>query len=346
MADPTRTLESAFQARVRKVYHRIGFTKGYNFVLWLIFVGALFGFALSRLHYIDFWGVFCNPNRKRGTGAIPGECFYYTRPGRYQIGIILHLATVLPASFLACFQFVPVIRRKLMIFHRINGYIVNILSVAGTVGAIMIARRAAGGGFDTQAFVGVLATAFVGAIIMATINIKKLQIDQHRAWMIRAWAYGGVIITTRIAMITSAMLISKVGGFYYAQPCDKINFTLGGQDRTMALYPQCAPFFSGENLVQHAVVLAKYRGGNIMEIATVLNVCFGPSAWLATAIHAFAAELYLGATTAEQDRLKNVSYQRQLKAGMKNPGDAGVTAERFGDAKKWTPKMAASKVNE
>lgn len=187
----------------------------------------------------------------------------------------------------------------------------------------MIAGRAAGGGFDVQTFVGVLAIAFVGSLVLAIINVRRLQIDQHRAWMIRAWAYGGVIITTRIAMFLGVLVISSVGGYYLAQPCDKINFTLKGEDITMALYPQCAAFFSGENLDQVAVVKANYFGSNIMEIGTALNVAFGPAAWVAMALHAFAAELYLRLTPAEHDRLKNVSYQLQLKASMKNPGNAG-----------------------
>jgi hypothetical protein len=33
-----------------------------------------------------------------------------------------------------------------------------------------------------------------------------------------------------------------------------------------------------------------------------------------------------------------VSYEKQLEAGMKNPGYAGLTAERIGDADPWIPK--------
>lgn len=58
--------------------------------------------------------------------------------------------------FLACFQFVPAIRYKLLIFHRINGYVVIVLSVLANVGALMIARRAFGGLLSTQVGVGVL----------------------------------------------------------------------------------------------------------------------------------------------------------------------------------------------
>jgi hypothetical protein len=43
-------------------------------------------------------------------------------------------------------------------------------------------------------------------------------------------------------------------------------------------------------------------------------------------------------TPRETERLRQVSYEKQLEAGMKNPGSAGFTAERFGDADPWISK--------
>jgi hypothetical protein len=40
-------------------------------------------------------------------------------------------------------------------------------------------------------------------------------------------------------------------------------------------------------------------------------------------------------TPRETQRLRQVSYEKQLEAGMKNPGSAGFTVERFGDADPW-----------
>jgi hypothetical protein len=37
------------------------------------------------------------------------------------------------------------------------------------------------------------------------------------------------------------MVITAMGDYYVAEPCDKINFAIGGQDATLAAYPQCAP---------------------------------------------------------------------------------------------------------
>lgn len=174
---------------MRKVYHPIGFKKGYNFTLWFILIGALFGFSLSRLIYLDFDNRFC-PKESRGpNSAAPGECYTYKTKPLYLIGIKLHLFTILPAALLVCFQFVPAIRYRLLLFHRINGYLVITLSLIGTVGALMIARVSFGGTIATQIVCGLLSIMFLGSMGIALYNIKMLQLEQHRAWMMRAWVY-------------------------------------------------------------------------------------------------------------------------------------------------------------
>lgn len=42
----------------RKLYSRLGFGHGYNFVLFVILVGALMGFVLARLQYLNIDGIF------------------------------------------------------------------------------------------------------------------------------------------------------------------------------------------------------------------------------------------------------------------------------------------------
>lgn len=181
---------NGFHKLARRVFNAVGFTKGYNFGLWFIFTGALMGFTLARLPFLNFYGFFCGPANKVPINlhTPPGECYYYLR-GHTKIGILLHLATVLPAAFLACFQFVPVIRHRLLLFHRVNGYIILVLSLVSTAGAFMLVRRAFGGQPETQIYLSLLGIMFLFAIGMAYISIKRLDIRQHRAWMLRAWFY-------------------------------------------------------------------------------------------------------------------------------------------------------------
>ena len=72
------------------------------------------------------------------------------------------------------------------------------LLLLSNVGALMIGRHSFGGGFESQLLVGLLAIMTTGGAFLAYYNIKRLQIDQHRAWMIRTWFYAGSIITLRL----------------------------------------------------------------------------------------------------------------------------------------------------
>lgn len=47
-------------------------------------------------------------------------------------------------------------------------------------------------------------------------------------------------------------------------------------------------------------------------------------------------------TPVEAERLRKISYQKQLEAGMRHPGRAGLTSDRLGDAEKWYPGPSAS----
>lgn len=140
--------------------------------------------CLARLKFIDFHGTMCG----EGVGkTLPGECYWYKKSLFAELGIRIHLMGVLPAGILAVLQFIPALRRKSMTFHRVNGYISTVLVTIGTIGGFMIARDAVGGGMDTQVGVWVLGIVTTIELGIAMWNIKKLQIDQHRAWMLRAW---------------------------------------------------------------------------------------------------------------------------------------------------------------
>ncbi|KAK1982063.1 hypothetical protein LZ30DRAFT_591353 [Colletotrichum cereale] len=334
MVQPTRPPANGFVAATRKLYNPLGFSKGYNFVLFFIFFGALMGFTLARFQYLSF-DTFCK-------GAAPGECFHYQK-GHEKAGIIIHLAGILPAGFLACFQFVPVIRHKALLFHRLNGYIIISLSLVGTAGAFMIARNAFGGGLEVQAGVGLLGIMFVGSLTLAYVNIKRLQIEQHRAWMLRAWFYAGSIITLRLVQFISATLISTIGTYYAARPCDQVAYMVGDTSRTLELYPDCAAFFSGANPSQQTIVHAALATAtSAAEAGAAISLPFGMAIWLALAVHAIGIEIYLRLTPAEAERLRNVSYKRQLEAGMNPAGRAGLTADRIGDSEKWQPQRKPS----
>ena len=64
-----------------------------------------------------------------------------------------------------------------------------VLSVAGTIGVFLMLRNTMGGAPSVQAASGMLGIIFLVSLILAYVNVKRLQIEQHRAWMLRSWAY-------------------------------------------------------------------------------------------------------------------------------------------------------------
>lgn len=152
-------------------------------------------------------------------------------------------------------------------------------------------------------------------------------------------------------MIIAAMIISNKG-HYIVWPCAKIAATISGYIGLVSAYPACASYADGSNLAQVSAILADMGGASAANAGAALNVNFGMALWLAFAIHAVGIEIYvrqplyftgdmtlihlqLHLTPREAERLKQVSYTRQLEADMRNPGSAGLTADRLGDAKAW-----------
>lgn len=140
--------------------------------------------------FLNF-SIYCpESNEANGTStAAPGECYWYKSFQRYKVGILLHLVGVLSAGLLAVFQFTPFIRHKWIMIHRVTGYASLLLYIVGTAGAFMIARHAFGGGLDVQLWVYFIGFSTLVCFAISYINIKKLQIEQHRAWMLRGWFY-------------------------------------------------------------------------------------------------------------------------------------------------------------
>ena len=86
------------------------------------------------------------------------------------------------------------------------------------------------------------------------------------------------------------------------------------------------------------VVVPAVNNGQPECLAALMHTTFGMSLWVALVLHAVGIEVYLRLTPRETERLRQVSFEKQLERGMKRPGMAGLVVERFGDADEWKPK--------
>ena len=297
----------------------------------VIFAGATVGFTLARLSYLNISG---NASHSFANGASPGE-WYWSSKGIHRVGITLHLVTILPAGLLMVWQFVPIIRHKFLIVHRINGYLIILLVLCSNVGAVMVVRRAFGGTITTQAATGVLAIISTISICMAYYNIKRLQIDQHRAWMLRAMFYLGTIITLRLIMILSALISTKMSDYYTTMTCGELLAIYNSDSAKLnGFYPQCGQ--PGSTADTRVIVRALF-GNQPEQIGAALRISFGMAMWLALFLHLVGVEIYLGLTPRESNRLRQVSYEKQIERGLTPAGSAGLTSDRWGDADAWKP---------
>lgn len=147
-------------------------------------------------------------------------------------------------------------------------------------------------------------------------------------------------------MIISAQIISAAGDFWSVQNCVKLLDVIGDAQTLVEQYPSCSSLVNDGNLKAIAAVNANF-GGSTVELMSAMNISFGMAGWLATSLHAIGVEVYvsnlfgvlvvcasangeqLHLTPKESERLRQVSYQRQLEAGFKNAGHAGLVARHF-----------------
>ncbi|KAF2878491.1 hypothetical protein BDV95DRAFT_601130 [Massariosphaeria phaeospora] len=331
---------SGHAARYAKVYGFFGFNRAYNFPLWVIFAGAMLGFSLSRLPELNY-SHFFKEDDMADFGMVPGY-WYYVKSGSFRVGMIMHLATILPAGILMVLQFTPIIRHKFITFHRINGYTVLLLILISNAAACMVLRHNHGGGAriaaqSAEAFLVIITTL---GLSMAWWNIRCKQVDQHRAWMLRTMFYMGTIITSRFMEFAASPIITRIGGYYGVWSCDEIEFLYTQYQLPFPEqdYPQCFLPDGTLNRAFRVAINAAAIETKPEQLSSSLVQPFGALLWICIVVHLIGVEIYLGMTPREAERLRQVSYEKQLEAGFANPGCAGLTADRWGDAEKWTPK--------
>ncbi len=123
-------------------------------------------------------------------------------------------------------------------------------------------------------------------LVLGTSEISFTSLDNQLTHI-----QAGSIITTRIMQII-LLKAFDVHPAHYAMPCCKVDSML--HDRTLTVYPECASFYSGENLQQNAVVRPSLiNPTSAAEAAAALDSTFGMASFLAFFLHSIGLELYV-----------------------------------------------------
>lgn len=235
------------------------------------------------------------------------EYFHYSIPLNKAL-LFVHIAAVLPAGLLAVLQFVPRIRYRSISYHRIAGRTINALLIISMMCAWGIARVSFGGDLSIQLGLYVLGFTILSSMFAGWAAIRRLQIGEHRKWMIRAWGYQMSVVTLRLIMALAMAFVGLTGGYYTTMSCAEVAHSLNDPDLFAREYPQCLPNWSGKP-VTHVSIEAGLDSD--LALAAGTQVTFGMSIWVGLWIHAIGVEYYLFKTKDESERLHEVSTKRQ-----------------------------------
>lgn len=136
-----------------------------------------------------------------GVGA--SASFYFRTPAnpRFADFPLMTALHVIPGGIflaLAPFQLLPSIRRRSIQYHRSAGRVLTALAAITGITSVFIAALIPYAGWSQRIIVTPFAIFFTIAVGMGYWHIRAKRIDQHRAWMIRAFAIGLSIATQRV----------------------------------------------------------------------------------------------------------------------------------------------------
>jgi hypothetical protein len=94
---------------------------------------------------------------------------------------MLHICCILPASILAVFQFLPAIRHRFLLYHRMAGYSIILLVLVSNAGYVIIAPIAMGGDLPTQTFLGFLAIITTTTLALALYGVQYQETTNRSA---------------------------------------------------------------------------------------------------------------------------------------------------------------------
>ena len=130
----------------------------------------------------------------------PNPKSYSPEFAKHPMTTLLHVVPGLLFMVLGPFQFMPKIRRKFPEFHRWSGRVFAIACLPIGISAIVIANWFPTGGVGEQISMTFFGLAFLYYTIKGVQHIRRKQMWQHRACMLRVFALGLSVAVFRVVM--------------------------------------------------------------------------------------------------------------------------------------------------
>jgi len=146
--------------------------------------------AATRRALVLFWpGVFA--------GKYPPAAAMDTGFSRHMALTLVHIVPGVLFLVLALLQFVPGIRAKHLRVHRWLGRILVVSGLVIGISSLVMSYTMNIGGANETAATTLFGILFLFCLIKAYGHIRRKEVERHREWMIRAFAIGLGVATTR-----------------------------------------------------------------------------------------------------------------------------------------------------
>ncbi len=171
---------------------------------WLIPV------ALLALAFIPVAaGTFRLSTLAGGAEITPDNVRFFASP----IPVVLHILSVTIYSILGAFQFSPGFRRRRPNWHRTAGRILVVAGLVAALSGLWMAMFYAIVPADSallHAFRLFFGAAMALSIVLGFIAVRRRKIDQHQAWMRRAYAIALGAGTQALTQIPLVLVLGKL----------------------------------------------------------------------------------------------------------------------------------------
>src|SRR5215204_4392037 len=129
-------------------------------------------------------------------------------PGFLDFPTVVALHVVLGGVYLALasFQFVGRIRSRHLGYHRWAGRLLVCVGLVVGATALFMGLVIPKGGWPERAVIGLFGIVFLLALIRGFLYVRARRVALHREWMIRAFAVGLAIATTRLIFFPALLI--------------------------------------------------------------------------------------------------------------------------------------------
>jgi len=154
-----------------------------------IFTWSLWGLAALLSVAVAGYAYYFAPHVQDLGSNVVGNLF--ARPW-----LTLHVAGAGTALLVACFQFLPAVRRR-RVLHRWLGRIYATACIAGGAAGFVLAFGTTAGPVAAVGF-GLLAPIWIYTTTQGWLSARTRRFDEHRRWMIRSFSLTFAAVTLRL----------------------------------------------------------------------------------------------------------------------------------------------------